>query len=310
MKEFFLKAVRKLRLQKIIYMFLTPFFGRCFKSDDEKAEKILEDYNEVFADIINVLIFNGEQRVKPDSLVTNTTRSQYKADDDKLHEQERDVSKTWKECNIELALYGLENQTAVEKMMPLRIAGYEGASYRSQFQKNVKKAVPVVTLVLYFGKDHWTKPKSLKELMDIPDGLDEYINDCKIHVFEISWLTDEQVSKFKSDFKVVANFFTQKRKNENYVPDDTTEIKHVDEVLKLLHVMTGDNSYEEILNSSKGKVKNMCEVAERLKKIGHEEAMKNLIVSMLEDGKTAEEISNFCKIDLQKIKEIESDYLR
>ena len=44
MKEFFLKAVRKLRLQKIIYMFLTPFFGRCFKSDDEKAEKILEDF--------------------------------------------------------------------------------------------------------------------------------------------------------------------------------------------------------------------------------------------------------------------------
>ena len=94
--------------------------------------------------------------------------------------------------------------------------------------------------------------------------------------------------------------------------------------------MTGDNSYEEILNSSKGKVKNMCEVAERLIKIGHEvgheegfeegiekgiekgskETMKNLIVSMLEDGKTAEEISNFCKIDLQKIKEIESEYLR
>ena len=74
--------------------------------------------------------------------------------------------------------------------------------------------------------------------------------------------------------------------------------------------MTGDNSYEEILSTSKEKVKNMCEVAERLKKIGYEEAMKNLIVSMLEDGKTAEEISNFCKIDLQKIKEIESEYLR
>ena len=30
------------------------------------TEKILEDYNDVFADIINGLIFNGEQRILPD----------------------------------------------------------------------------------------------------------------------------------------------------------------------------------------------------------------------------------------------------
>ena len=31
-------------------------------------EKILEDYNDIFADIINGLIFKGEQRVLPESL--------------------------------------------------------------------------------------------------------------------------------------------------------------------------------------------------------------------------------------------------
>lgn len=63
--------------------------------------------------------------------------------------------------------------------------------------------------------------------------LEEYVNDYKIHVFEISWLTDEQVKMFKSDFRIVADFFTQIRKNNNYIPSTAT-IEHVDEVLKLL----------------------------------------------------------------------------
>ena len=60
-------------------------------------------------------------------------------------------------------------------------------------------------------------------------------------------MTDEEISRFKSDFKVVANFFVNKRRNKDYVPNDTTEFDHVDEILKLLSAMTGDNRYEEIL---------------------------------------------------------------
>ena len=56
---------------------------------------------------------------------------------------------------------------------------------------------------------------------------------------KIAWLTDEQLEMFKSDFKVVARFFVNKRRNPDYVADDPTEIQHVDEVLKLLSVMTG-----------------------------------------------------------------------
>ena len=62
--------------------------------DKDLTEKILEDYNDVFADIINVLLFNGQQKVKPTSLENSAVHSQYKAEDNKLHEQERDVSKT------------------------------------------------------------------------------------------------------------------------------------------------------------------------------------------------------------------------
>ena len=44
------------------------------------AEKVLEDYNDVFADIVNVLLFQGEQIVKPEQLEDKTLRSSYKAE--------------------------------------------------------------------------------------------------------------------------------------------------------------------------------------------------------------------------------------
>jgi hypothetical protein len=259
-------------------------------AEKDLTEKILEDYNDVFADIMNVLVFHGERRIKPSSLRKTEVHSMYKADDSKLHEQERDIAKLWNDGRIQLAICGIENQTKSERLMPVRVFSYEGASYRSQLLKKKRKIIPVITIVLYFGKKHWTKPRTLKELMKIPEGLEEYVNDCKIHVFEISWLTDEQVAMFQSDFKIVANFFVNKRKNKDYVPDDKTTIKHVDEVLKLLAVMSGDRRYEEIFaESRKGKVKNMCEVAERLVNQGRTEGenqMAKLIQLLLAAGRT------------------------
>ena len=272
------------------------------------TEKILEDYNDVFADIINVLVFKGERRINPSSLKDTSVHSMYKADESKLHEQERDISKIWEEYNIEIAMCGIENQTKVEAVMPLRVIGYEGASYRSQLLKDPIRPIPVITIVLYFGKEHWDKPKTLKELVKIPQGLDEYVNDCKIHVFEVSWLTEEQVSMFTSDFKVVANFFVNRIKNSDYIPDDPTEIKHVDEVLKLLSVMTGDKRYETILKEEK-EVRNMCEVADRLENMGIAKGRAEIIENMLRSGMTPEAIAKVCKIDLEEVKKVEESLL-
>lgn len=77
------------------------------------TEKILEDHNDVFADIINGLIFAGEQRILPESLENTAVHSQYKADDEKVHELERDVAKYWKDQDVQLAICGIENQSSV-----------------------------------------------------------------------------------------------------------------------------------------------------------------------------------------------------
>ena len=238
------------------------------------TEKILEDYNDVFADIINGLLFQGEQRVLPEALENISVHSQYKADDEKMHELERDVAKYWKEKEVQLAVCGIENQSRIEKNMPFRIIGYDGTAYRSQLQQERTKILPVVTIVLYFGTDrHWRSGKNIKSLMEIPTGLDEFVSDYQIKVFEVAWLSEEEIRRFRSDFRIVANFFVNKRKNKN-LPDDPTEIQHVDEVLKLLQVMTGDARYKRIFGKKKEGVHSMCDVAERLEKMGWEKGIK------------------------------------
>ena len=167
-------------------------------------------------------------------------------------------------------MLGLEHQTEPEKQMAVRVIGYEGANYRNQYK--AKQITPVITLVLYFGTEkRWQYPQNLKALMDIPDGLESYVNDYHIHVFEIAWLTDEQINMFQSDFRVVARYFSEKRKNKNYVPHDKTILRHIDAVLKLLAVMSGDHRYETILADpeQKGKVNTMDDALTRVINEGH-----------------------------------------
>lgn len=255
------------------------------------SEKLLEDYNDVFADIINVLLFHGEQRVKPEALEDAKSKSQYKADDGKLHEQERDVMKYWREGNIRLAVYGLENQTIADEQMPVRIFGYEGANYRSQYRN--KQIVPVVTVVLYYGTaKKWDKPLNLKGLMNIPDGLHSFVNDCQVNVVDVAWLTEKEIKQFGSDFGIVANFFANKRKNPKYIPDDDRAFRHTDAVLKFLHAMTGDQEYEKLINNPDFKKEgaSMCSVAQSLKAEGRMEERLDAIRNMIELGLTKEQI--------------------
>ena len=276
------------------------------------TEKVLEDHNDVFADIINGLLFAGEQRVLPGALENTVIHSQYKAEDEKVHELERDVAKYWKEREVQLAICGIENQSTIEKNMPFRIIGYDGAAYRSQLQQNRKKILPVVTIVLYFGTDRrWRSDKNIKSLLEIPAGLDEYVSDYQIKVFEVAWLSEEQISHFRSDFRIVANFFVNKRKNKDYIPDDPTEIRHVDEVLKLLQVMTGDERYKQIFQKKKG-VRSMCDVAERLEKrgiekgieIGRTKEKKKVYKNLLKEGFSEEKAKRLVGLsDNSKVKD-------
>ena len=65
---------------------------------------------------------------------------------------------------------------------------------------------------------------------------------------------------FKSDFRIVADYFVQMRKNRNYKPSKQ-QFQHVKEVLQMMSVLTNDRRFEEICNSSEEmrELTNMCE---------------------------------------------------
>ncbi len=74
----------------------------------------------------------------------------------------------------------------------------------------------------------------------------------------------ETVRKFKSDFRIVADYFVQKRMNGEYHPS-AEKINHVQAVLQLLRVMTNDHRFEDVANKSQeGEVTNMCEVLDKI----------------------------------------------
>ena len=271
------------------------------------AEKTLEAYNDVFADIVNGLLFNGEQVIKEDELEAESELSVYKADG-KLHEQERDVAKYWKNGEIRIAFYGLENQTAVDPDMPLRVLNYDGAAYRSQLNlEGNPKRYPVVTLVLYFGDGEWNKPKNLLGCLNVPEKLKPYVNDYKINLFEICKLTDSQISNFKSDFKIVADYFAKRKKVPDYHGTSDT-IKHVDEFFKLMKVLTNDNKFETVYNESiinnNGGV-NMCDFLDTVEAKGMAKGNAEVIQALIRTGKmTVEQIADMLKLPVEKVKEL------
>ena len=278
--------------------------------EKDVTEKILESYNDVFADIVNALLFNGEPVIQPDELVDQAPRAAYKADG-KVREIERDVAKRWTKSNIRIACIGFENQTEPDADMPLRVYSYDGAEYRTQLLKENRgnPRYPVVTLVLYFGYEkHWDQPLTLYEAANVPDMFKPFVSDMKINLFEIAYLSREQVNLFKSDFRVVADYFVQKRENGDYTPSPE-KLDHVQATLQLLSVMTKDHRFEEAYNGSveEGGVQNMCDVLDRVEKRGEkrgeEKKAKETALNLYQMGMKPVDIAKALNEALSKVQQ-------
>ena len=266
--------------------------------DKDITQKVLEKYNDVFADILNVLLFDGSNVVEESTLTDALPMSMLKIDG-RVRSQERDIAKYWRKSKINVALFGLENQTIPNKLMPLRVFGYDGTEYVKQSRKeNSNKAkYPVITMVLYLGYEkRWNYPKTLFEILDIDEDIKPFVNDFKINLFEIAYLDREKIDLFKSDFRILADYLYQMRMNRDYIADETA-IDHVEELLTLMSTMTGDNRYEETINELKGKEKvNMCEVLDRVEArgiekgmekgrvVGRQEGVISILASLVNDG--------------------------
>lgn len=221
----------------------------------EVTEKRLEEHNDVFADIINVLLFNGERIVSEDSLIEAEVKSQYMEETGRLHEMERNVARYWKEKNIFFVINRLGSQTPEAEKMPVSAISYNNIFYRQNHhaEDNKKYIIPVVTLILYYGLEEWSSPCELKINARVPESLKPCFQVYKADIFPVAFLDERTVQMFQSDFYMIADFLAQKRMKKAYVPG-SRKIGHVDEVLELLRGITGDDRYQvEFSEKEKGR---------------------------------------------------------
>lgn len=91
------------------------------------TQKNLEYYPDVFADIVNALLYEGKAVLAGADLQPAPTETLYAGQKETLRNQFHDVSKYEMKNGRIKVQYTLENESCCNKKMILRKAGYEGA---------------------------------------------------------------------------------------------------------------------------------------------------------------------------------------
>lgn len=237
------------------------------------TEKRLEDCNDVFADVVNVLAFGGEKVIKEENLVSEPTEAVTRYRDGKLRKGCRDVRKRDVENGSFQLICSLENQDGIDNTMPERIMGYDYAAYEDQIRAIMdenKKAgtpaytkrihddqllAPAVSLVLHWGEKEWKRPLRLHDMLKFPPGKEKYLKklvpDYPINLINMKNLPEEVRQKFQSDFRVVAEYAASGNdpgKIRELLQNENTEIRHPEELMDVLSAMSGDERYREMIS--------------------------------------------------------------
>lgn len=310
------------------------------------AEKRLEDHEDVFADIVNVLVFQGKSVLTPDTLVSIPTESFHKGEDGKWRQRWRDVTKKDVRNGAVLTIFGIENQEERDNTMPIRVMGYDFASYDRQIQSIMKenkkqerspylqrihddqRLAPVITLVLSFDTEKWERPLSVRDMLKIPDGMpevmDSYIQNYRMNLVEVSRLPDEVVEQFQSDFGLVAAYMkakTDQEKMNRLMEDRERRIQHPAEFLDMMETIASDRRYREIKGQVLKRIEKeeatMCVIADEFEnrgiavglEIGRKEGLWALVSMCTELGMTRAETLKHVKEKFSLSEEKANDYL-
>ena len=108
--------------------------------------------------------------------------------------------------------------------------------------------------------------------------VEKYANNYKLNVFEIAYLTEEQIKMFQSDFGIIADYFVKRRKGyktiENHKP-----IKHVDEMLKFMRIFAEDERFLKLnLEKKKKGAISMCTILDAVEGRGIEKGITQGII--------------------------------
>lgn len=207
------------------------------------VEKEFLAFPDVTADVINALLYQGEEVVRADELLAGPTESIYQGKK-KLRTQYEDL------CKYEVAgskinlMYLIANQSRTDGKMLLRKAGYVGGLYRDQYEGKIQEIFPVIEIVLYWGKPRWKSSRDTRRLFrrcELSEDKWKYIDELKLHVFEMRYLSKEDRELFQSDMRIVVDFLA-----EGNAYRSNRKIVHKASLMKMIKVLSGEKDIEDV----------------------------------------------------------------
>ena len=305
---------------------------------DVKTSEFFED-NNFFADMGNAYFFQGRQIIKPELLQeTNEVLN---------HSRKANSNKsTWDSVRkyfdkVQLCIYVLEHQRHIDYHMVIRNMLSEAMEYQRQWRnikrlhkkrkdlahahefisgmKKAERFIPVVMLVVYYGEERWDAARSLHELLEtsnLPEGLQSYISDYRIHVFD--YHDYDNFDMFQTELKQVFTFLkhsADKDALKELILDHPEEYHNISrEACELIAVLTKS---EELLklelyeNTETGGI-NMCkalvDIREEGRMEGHaegcEEKARIIVRNMLKREMPEEDICALAECSPNLVAEI------
>lgn len=218
-----------------------------------------------FADLCNGTLFHGRQVIKPQDLTPISGQSGIQIADaaglKKTLQRRRDVTMRARN-NMILAVIATENQSGIHYAMTVRSMLYDALDYTMQVQelrdrhlKSRKKMdsaeflsgigktdrlIPVITIVLYYGKEPWDGCQSLHELLDLDHGAEElkelksYVPDYRINLIQACRMED--ITRFQTHLQYIfgmLKYNTDKNALYKYVRDNRQALQQMPGTAKL-----------------------------------------------------------------------------
>ncbi len=213
----------------------------------DTAQKDFMAFPDIAADAINVLLYRGRTLTDADNLQPGPTETIYQGRE-RLRDQYEDL------CKYEIAdgrirvMYLIANQIKVDGKMLLRKAGYTGGAYREQYEGKVKDIFPVAEFILYWGRPRWRSSRDLRQMFkkrssdhNIPEVAWEYIDDIKLHVYEMRHLPEETRKLFQSDMRIVVDYLAE---GDEYRSD--RKIVHKAALIRMIRVLSGEKDTDDV----------------------------------------------------------------
>lgn len=285
---------------------------------------------ERFAQICNNTLFGGRAIISPGGLhELDTHESKVMGIDRKEAKaiwKDRDLLRMYKE-HCALAIIGIENQSDIHYCMPVRCFLYDALNYEEQRGK-IKKAhdkakdlkgaellsgfsehdrlIPVFTVVVYFGNEPWDGPKSLHEMLVLPDALKEYeamLADYRINLLDIGQM--QNLEQYDGELKAFFGFLKyrkDKKKLGTFIKENDSIFDGLSmETVQAISIMADVSDVEQYCERQKNHGErgiDMCQAWEEIKadermagrEEGREEGIYALITDNLDSGNSKESI--------------------